>query len=373
MYISTVLLSSWLYSIAAQVTYDKDGLDITSMLGYCIPINTEEVYFDNNLITHVSSGYFQNLPSLDVISLKYNQISDIDDFAFACVSSITKLYLYDNRLSAVRENMFSGLSNLETLSLSRNNIQTIEPGSFKDCSAMTYLILGYNSLQTISECMFSGLHSMDRISLRGNVIETIGKGSFIENPALVNMDLSHNDIHSIEPGSFWNNTALAKLDLDENDLETLPECMFHPQKHPNDLRKMIIERNDLQCNQSLCWLKQLDNDWLYVVDDDYDTPCAGPEALRGRYWSTVTPEELNCGNIVPWENITCGNITENSNCGNIKRENLGCGNITRENISCGITVTGKFDGLRKLLVYIRSPWGFSEAHLPQAYKVCVIV
>ncbi len=119
--------------------------------------------------------------------------------------------------------------------------------------------------------MFSGLYSLQELSLSRNNINTIKKGSFRDNSALANLYLNKNKIHTIEPGSFWNNSALTKLDLENNALETLPECIFHQENHPNYLHDLMLGRNSLSCNQSLCWLRQVDNDWLRVVDHYYDT------------------------------------------------------------------------------------------------------
>lgn len=156
MYISLVFLSSWLCLIThALITYDQKNKGITSTLGYSIPGNTEFIRFDVNSITHVQAGYFKNLPNLTKIHLFMNDISNIDDYAFANISTVTYISLGTNKLSVIRENMFSGLPNLSKLYLYSNLIHTIESRSFKDNTVLTLLALERNSLQSIPQCMFN--------------------------------------------------------------------------------------------------------------------------------------------------------------------------------------------------------------------------
>ena len=119
MYISIILLSSCLCVITA-LTYDMENQGITSMLNYSIPENTEEFRFARNSITYVPAGYFQNLSLLDDINLRSNLISNIDDFAFAGVPSVTRIELGSNQLSVIGKSMFLGLPNLYDLDLHFN-------------------------------------------------------------------------------------------------------------------------------------------------------------------------------------------------------------------------------------------------------------
>ncbi len=242
------------------------------MLNYTIPADTEKVNFNGNDITHVQAGYFKNLSNLAEIHIVGNDISNIDDFAFASVPSVTFIKIRHNKMSVIRENMFSGLQNMDELSIQFNLIHTIEPRSFKTNTALTILALQGNSLQTIHKCMFSGL------------------------PNLAILRLYRNNIHTIDPGSFKDTMALTQLELDDNSLQNIPRFIFNPKNHPTSLNDFRILDNPLSYDQFLCWLKQLDTTWISVYDAP-STVCSAPGALSGRTWDTLSTTDLNCGPI----------------------------------------------------------------------------
>ncbi len=83
MCIAYIVLASLFCVITEQTTFDESGQGVTDMTVYSIPTSTTVVHFQSNSITRVPSGYFQNLPNLDVIWLWINLVADIDDDAFA--------------------------------------------------------------------------------------------------------------------------------------------------------------------------------------------------------------------------------------------------------------------------------------------------
>ena len=220
MYVSFILLSSYLCVITAQVTFDKNGEGITNMLSHPIPANTEEALFQHNSITHIPVGYFQNLPNLGSIVIYTNLISEIGDNAFSAVPSVTFINLDNNKLEIVNKSMFAGLPNLQELKLNYNLIHTVQMDSFKD------------------------------------------------------------------------NTALTKLWLFANSLESLPQCVFDPDNQPAGLT-LRVYNNPMTCDQSWCWVKQAEGDWI-TVPNPSGTTCSGPAALSGRTWDTLTEQDFNC-------------------------------------------------------------------------------
>ena len=223
MYTAYFFLSLWLCRFTAGTTFNKINQGITDITNHPIPAGTTQVKFQENSISRVPEGYFENLPSLDSINLYSNLISDIDDYAFVAVATVTWLNLAENKLEIIREQMFSGLTNLRVLYLQYNLVQRIEPGSFRDNTALTTLYLSYNLLQT------------------------------------------------------------------------LPESMFDLDNHPNNLQHdgLYMYNNPLVCNQSICWLKQAEQDWILLSRPDLIV-CTGPGDLIGRTWDNITTHDLNC-------------------------------------------------------------------------------
>ncbi len=105
--------------------------------------------------------------------------------------------------------------------------------------------------------------------------------------------LQANDITTLEPGSFRDLTSLAMLYLYENSLQSLSECIFDPNNHPQSLNYFEIYLNPLSCTQHLCWLKQADTTWITVPTASV-TMCVEPAALNGRTWDILTEYDLNC-------------------------------------------------------------------------------
>ncbi len=154
MFVAHIILALGLVIITKQTTFDKSSQGITTMISYTIPAGTTWVKFPGNSISHVPANYFQNLPALNTISLRYNQISTIADYAFNGVPSVTIIELQYNQLDVIRTYMFSGLVNLRELYLYNNHIRTIESGSFRDNIALNILALQENELQNVPRCMF---------------------------------------------------------------------------------------------------------------------------------------------------------------------------------------------------------------------------
>ncbi len=276
MYISLVLLSSFLCVITAQIIYDKTNQGITSLVGCSIPANTEWARYWDNSISHIPTGCFQNLPNLVKIYLHRNIISSIDNYAYSGVPTVTYIDLGWNKFSVICKHQFSGLPNLLSLHLYANEIHTIEPESFKNNTALRTLSLWENKLLVICKDMFSGLRDLQTLHLQ------------------------ENSIKRIEPGSFHDNSNLYELKLHDNLLENLYECMFDVENHPNNIQNFYIYNNPLLCDEYLLWLKLVDTTWITVKTPDPNMPpfedlptiCAGPDSLIGRTWQSISTTDL---------------------------------------------------------------------------------
>ena len=78
--------------------------------------------------------------------------------------------------------------------------------------------------------------------------------------SLSRLNLQNNRLlRTILPGGFSNLPRLELLHLHSNAIQTLSRNIFysstHPEWHPLNLR-MSLDGNPLQCNASLCWMKE---------------------------------------------------------------------------------------------------------------------
>ncbi len=61
-----------------------------------------------------------------------------------------------------------------------------------------------------------------------------------------------------------------------------------------------ISNNPLSCDQSLCWLKHANGDWIGMLSTEA-TICAGPVSRRGETWKTLTTLQV-CNPPGVWKN-----------------------------------------------------------------------
>ena len=175
-----------------------------------------------------------------------------------------------NSISFVPANYFINLLSLDKIYLYRNVIANIADSAFSQVPTVTEINLSQNQLSVIREMMFSGL------------------------PNLARLRLNSNQIHTIQPGSFKDNMALTQLSFGDNSLETVSKSIFDPNNmnnHPTNLDDFYMNRNPLQCDNTICWLKQADKTWITVEYPSW-TECAGPAGLAGRTWDALTEQDL---------------------------------------------------------------------------------
>ncbi len=130
--ISMILLSwDYLTYVNAYQPFDRSNLGVTDLLNYTIPVGTTDFIFPVNQITYVPAGYYVAIPTLVVIRLWQNIISNIADSAFSGVPGVEILDLTNNNMDVIRTRMFEGLWNIRELYISSNQIHTVETGSFR--------------------------------------------------------------------------------------------------------------------------------------------------------------------------------------------------------------------------------------------------
>ncbi len=168
MSILQIFVASWFIVLVSGTSFYKrhQSPPLTTVAGITIPSGTTTVWFNDNLLTHIPSNLFVNLPNLGTIYFHRNVISSIDDYAFLQVPSVTYISIRNNRLAIIREHHFAGLPNLQTLGLFSNLIHTIEDNSFQDNTALSILYLFDNSLQTLNQSVFDIVNHPSNLNVR---------------------------------------------------------------------------------------------------------------------------------------------------------------------------------------------------------------
>ncbi|XP_019617627.1 PREDICTED: uncharacterized protein LOC109464950 [Branchiostoma belcheri] len=183
-----------------------------------LPVRTRHLNLAQNQIRYVGQDDLRDLPSLKVLELQGNGITDsgIQDGFFQRLSSLEYLFLSDNELTSVPEKLPPKLYYLE---LHANRVSGAVPS-----------------------CTFWGLPHLQLLDLHGNTLKNEGldQGSFLGIQNLTYIYLSNNLISSV-PAHLP--TTLLYLYLNHNHISMIPTGIFD--RH-GKLRRLYIERNLLR-------------------------------------------------------------------------------------------------------------------------------
>ncbi|BAU02159.1 hypothetical protein VIGAN_11160300 [Vigna angularis var. angularis] len=218
--------------------------------------NLQELYLSGNNIV-LSSPHYLNFPSLVILDLSYNNLTQtsifqenlnfstklqalkltecgLTDKSFLMSSAYVKnshslltLDLSDNLLksSVVFHWLFNFTINLEILSLYNNLIEGPIPDAFgKVMNSLEVLILDTNKLKGEIPASLGNICTLKTLylnsnSLSGKISSFIQNSSRCNNPALETLDLSNNSIIGKVPESIGLLHQLQSLHLEENYLE----------------------------------------------------------------------------------------------------------------------------------------------------------
>lgn len=130
-----------------------------------------------------------------------------------------------------------------TLSLKRNNISNIELGTFSHQRELVSLDLSENNLTHLNEHVFDELIYLKHLNLSHNPIGNLEIGTFAYLTQLETLLLKSTNISNIELGTFSHQHKLISLDLSENNLKKLDFELFLPILH--DLQSLYLNQNQL--------------------------------------------------------------------------------------------------------------------------------
>ncbi|XP_023321247.1 chaoptin [Eurytemora carolleeae] len=242
---------------------------------------------DNNLIgDNLEGGKFDNLNSLQYLSLKYNNISKPPKEALASLRSLRVLNMDGNAIETLEKAAFGKIPALGVLSLSENNLKNISVQAFDGMLQIQNLTLRENNLTYISPGAFLGLVSLGMLDLSHNKLvklENKTHGLLEDCLSLRKIDLSFNNIAFITPLMFpekkWVPYKLQEIDLSFNTIPVLTSGILHGTKHLTFLNLSNNIINDIRVNVlgNLSSLEVLDLSYNELQD----------EKLRADRWGGI--------------------------------------------------------------------------------------
>ncbi|XP_076112040.1 uncharacterized protein LOC143080200 [Mytilus galloprovincialis] len=272
-----------------------------------------KVYLSNNDIQKIKYDAFEDTPSVQLINLDGNYLSEIP--RLGKLKSLKSLYIQANQISyptfpdefkdlkkindiglsnnAIRkldDLTFKNLKNSDVrkLGISRSQIDEISTGAFKWLKNLTSLKLGYNPLTSSDlEMAFHGLvgsslvslnidnitlggvlpsttfqllqnTSITTLSMKNNKMSSIPQKGFANLKKLISLDLSAANIFKIDDSAFQGLNALTGLFLNDNQLSQIPKNL------PPSLQKLYLNGNQVSTLKDNSFMKLSKLQLLYL-------------------------------------------------------------------------------------------------------------
>nr|XP_023699507.1 leucine-rich repeat neuronal protein 2-like [Paramormyrops kingsleyae] len=162
-------------------TVDCNDL-LLSQLPAKLPLETQTLRLQSNLITNLDQRDLQGLANLTELDLSQNTFSNIRHLQVTHIPALLSLHMEENQLHHIPDSAFSGLPNLQELYLNHNQLRTISPGAFMGLGNLLRLHLNSNHLRMIDRHWFHALPQtlpgLKFLDLNKNPIQLVQKGDF---------------------------------------------------------------------------------------------------------------------------------------------------------------------------------------------------
>lgn len=187
-------------------------------------VNLRELDLRGTGLTTVPAAV-RGMPSLQQLSLAYNDIQDVPREAFSGLSQLRWLRLQDNQITTLPDGVFSALENLRYLELHSNRITEISKEVLQGPLDLIRVNLKHNPLGELREDVFANIPDVLQVTLDGTHLETVPRATFAGLTRLTWLGLSDNRIDDIS-GIIFPGNSIGSLDLGNNALSAIPSGMF---------------------------------------------------------------------------------------------------------------------------------------------------
>lgn len=114
----------------------------------------EELHIVQSNVPAIGKHSFWGVPTLRVLNLTHNNISQVLESNFMGLANLVELHLDDNRIESMHSGTFRHLQELRILSLARNRITELAPRLFLKLAKLQKLDLSGNTLNELNPEVF---------------------------------------------------------------------------------------------------------------------------------------------------------------------------------------------------------------------------
>ncbi|XP_019646858.1 PREDICTED: insulin-like growth factor-binding protein complex acid labile subunit [Branchiostoma belcheri] len=205
--------------------------------------NLTELVLGSNNISTIDEYAFAGLESLDILYLRSNNIQTLPDNVFNPLQALTYLDLSSNNLNTISPRLFKGLLHLHRLSLSSNGIVQIDKATFVGLNSLIRLDLSFNLFTTARNVVAPSVKSID---LSRNALTVLQRNDFQGLTNLVSLSVVGNSMKTIEPRTFQALGKLEELDLSLNGIATVTSRMFEGLENVTNLDLSLNDVTEIE-------------------------------------------------------------------------------------------------------------------------------
>ncbi|KAI3809780.1 hypothetical protein L1987_19380 [Smallanthus sonchifolius] len=179
--------------------------------------NLNQLYLSDNTLTGTIPSELGQLSRLSVLDLSRNTLTGTIPSSFGSLVNLSSLDMSLNYLSGVVPESFGNLPNLQFLNLSGNSLSSSIPTQLGNITTLFVLDLTSNSFTGILPLEFRGLTSLQRLIIGKNMFSgNLSGDMFTSQSKLQSLVLDHNNFTGNLPDEIWSLPSLSFVDVSVN-------------------------------------------------------------------------------------------------------------------------------------------------------------
>ncbi|XP_072314548.1 uncharacterized protein [Eucyclogobius newberryi] len=174
--------------------------------------NLTHLMLSNNSLTDLTEASIRMLTRLILLQLEENRLSKVPA-AIRNLTTLQYLYLDSNQIKELQCSDLIHFSLLTELSVYDNSISNLNSCVFKTLTNLKCLNIGHNNLLQLDDVFDGTLHKLERLDVSKNYLGWIHKDTFRNMTSLTRLSLESTRVISIEGGAFRGLNNLKEMHL----------------------------------------------------------------------------------------------------------------------------------------------------------------